>query len=482
MAETSDNVYRINDIEYIYDIIMFNNEDKFTIFTQDAIKLLVIEDTIENPFSEGYMIVNNTNNVLQRKYKIGDVEIDEQFDFNMGDKDYVSIKIVPKFTQKQEKGDIDEEIWALSYLFVVTEIEDLDTEGAGGNIKKFYLMDYQQYEMMNKTSNLSTATMQNIEKKEYLRDDNDRVSTTGDILKQIITLNNPNASFSNIWDTGGNKIFYTSPINNTYYKDLISIYSVHQSSVTNDFCILSKKRFTETWVLEKFEDIVEKSLNQSDKNKAGDYLLEAFYIADTANTPTDKIPKKTRVPTDYGVDKNFSFGDLSKIENFKLTEISRQDINDEFKTVIIHSYDFEGGKFKIQHDDINDTKSFYDTSYMGKLNSQKSLFNPSENQIANLNVDHTYGCSYLPDTSFEFLGRNEVLKSAYLLGLAMEFDSVGMTHRQSGTFFSVRKNYNYYDNEFEGKLQGIWFCTGVTHIFSGNTYTNNLVGIKLNKS
>jgi hypothetical protein len=480
MADISNNTYRINDIEYFYDVILFNNNDKVTILTQDAVKLLVIEDTVDNPFAQSYMIINNTNNVLQRKYKIEDTEIEEEFDFNLGDKDYVYIKVVPKFTQKQKEGDIDEKIWALTYLFVVTEIEDLDTEGAGDNIKKFYLMDYQEYEMMNKTSNLSTATMQKTEKPEYLRDDSDRVSTTGEILKQIINLSIPTPSFSDVWDEGGNKIFYTSPINNTYYQDLISIYNNHQSSVTNDFCILSKERFTETWKLEKFEDIVSKALNQSDPNQSGDYLLEAFYIADMANI--SKIPKQSRVPTDYGVDKNFSFGDLSKIDNFKLSEISRQDINDEFKTVIIHSYDFEGGKFKIQHDDINDTKSFYDNSYVGKLNSQKSLFKPSENQLANLNLDHVYGCSYLPETSFEFLARNEVLKSAYLLGLAMEFDTVGLTHRQSGTFFSVRKEYEYYDNEFEGKLQGIWFCTGVTHIFSGNTYTNNVVGVKLNKS
>lgn len=483
MDNISDNTYRINDIEYFYNVLIFNSNDKATILTQDAVKLLVIEDNITEPFTSGYLIIDNTNNVLQRKYTIGDTEIEEQFDFNMGDKDYVYIKITPKFTSKQKDGDIDETIWALSYLYVIVNIEDLDVEDAGANIKKIYLMDHQKYEMMNTTSTLSTASIQTVntnKKPEYLRDDVDRGVKTSQILKEIINKSIKTPKFSNIWDNGGNKIFYTSPINNTYLDDFEYIISIHQSSVTNDFCIVSKQRLTEIWKLEKFEDIVSKALNQTDKTKSGEYLMEAFYIADMGETP--RIPLKSRIPTDYGVKSNFSFGDLSKIDKFKLTEISKNDNIQEFKTMIAHSYDYEMGKFKIQHFDVSDTKTFYDDAYVGKLNSQKSLFNPSQNQIDNLNVEHNYGCSFTSDTSFEFLTRNEVLKSAYLLGLAVEFDTIGLTHRQSGTFFSIRKEYRYYDNEFEGKLQGIWFCTSVTHIFSGNTYTNNVMGIKLNKS
>jgi len=472
------NVSRLNDIEYIYNIVLFNSNSDAVILSQDAIKLLVIEDKITEPFTDGFIIIDNTNNVLQRSYKIDNKLIEAEFDFNMSDRDYLAVEIIPKFTEEQKKGDIDSKLWNLSYLFTIYDTEDIDTESSGESIKKLYFEDHQKFELSDKISNYSSSNYKKDNIPQYLRDDSDRTEYTGNILKQLFESAFKSSKFSDIWDIGSNKIFYTSPAGSDYLSDYKYIYNLHQSAVINDFCILSKERYTELWKLESFSDIIGKALNINDKNKSGEYQIEAFSIADMAEMPI--IPLETKVPTDYSVNINIAFGDLSKIDNFKLIEIARQDIMDEFKTSVAFSYNFDDGKFKIEHHDINDIKTFYETEYISKLKSKGSIFKIGDNQLNNLNVNYNYGSTYQPDNTFEHLSRNNVLKSAYLMGLGVEFSSIGMTHRQSGSFFSIRKDHNYYNNEFESKLQGQWFCTGVTHIFSGSIYKTDMMGVKLN--
>lgn len=480
MTNEEQSTSRINDIEYYYNVLITNNSgDKQVVLTQDAIKLLVIEDCVDDPFINGYIIVDNSNNALQRRYKVDGEVIEEQFDFNLSDKDFLYVEVVPKIYDKQKKDDINSKVWNLRYIFTIYDIEDYDSEDVLGNLKKLYLMDAQKYELLNRTSNFSTALLQKSDIPNYLRDDEDRTETTGKCIREIIR-GSVNAVFDKDWDEGGNKVFYTSPANATYLDDLQYFIEIHQSSVTDDFCILSKERYTEMWYLEPFEVIVSKSLDQNNKNKSGEYLMEAFIIVDTADMP--KIPYKSRVPTDFGVAGNVSFGDLSKIEKFRMFDVSKYDVSEEINTRVAHSYDFKNGKFKIQHHDISDIKKFYDEKYVGKLLSQTSLFEVSNIQKENKKIRYSYGCSYQEDTKFEFLTRNDVLKSQYMLGVGIEFSLTGMTNRQAGKFFSIRKEHNYYDNTYEGKLQGIWFCTSVTHVFTGTSYSNDIVGIKLNLS
>jgi len=483
MEETSENISRLNDIEYFYNVTLFNNSgDKIIILTQDAVKLLVIEDNVYDPFVSGYMLLDNPNNILQRKFEVDGEEQEAAYDFNLADTDYVFVEFVPRLSEDQKnKKDINQEFWNLTYTFAIYNIEEFEDDDPASNVKKVYLMDYNRFKLLDKTSKFSTANLQkDSEILPYLRDDTDRTEKTGNIIKAILNEGLDNPSFSTVWDEGFNEIFYTSPTNRTYLDDLYYIYQLHQGSVDSDFCILSKERYTEKWVLEKFQDIVSKSLKQSDKTKSGDYMMESFLISEIGEMPV--IPLKSRVPTDYGLDKNVSFSDLSKLENFKLFEISRMDISKKIKTVIANSYNFNDGKFIIEHYDISDTKEYYDNNYLSKLKTNKSLFKLNSNQISNANVAYRYASQYDGDNTFEFISRNGVLKSQYLSNLAIEFQLIGMTHRQSGKFFSIRKDGNYYANEYEGKLQGVWFCTSVIHTFTRTNYNNTIAGIKLNLS
>lgn len=480
------NTYKINDIEYYYNIMLVNKDgSKSALLTQSTVKLLVIDDDVCDPFTDSYIIIDNNNNVIQRRFKVDGVEMEELYDFNVSENDYVYVEIVPKLYKNQEKDDINPKVWNLQYIFVITDVEELDGANQfepNGSLKKMYLTDYQKFEMMDNTSFFSTANIKNeSEIAPYLRDDTDRLHKTGDILKEIIkgAIDNPEFDEEE-WDQGSNRIFYTSPVNNTYLDDFIYVYNLHQGSIDNDFCIIEKERYTELWHLEKFSDIMSKALNQTDKTKAGERLMEAFIVADTAENPI--IPKQFRVPTDFDVNRNVSFGDLSKIENFKLYDISRETYSNNIMTNIAHSYDFENGKFKIEHYDITDIKKFYDDNYVSKLKSQKSLFKVIKNREENKKLKQTYAASYEPENTHEFISRNIVLKSHYIMNLGIEFEVTGMTNRQAGKFFSIYKTNNYYDSSFEDKLQGIWFCTDVKHIFTETSYQNQITGVKINLS
>jgi hypothetical protein len=483
MKDNSPYDTQLNDIQYVYKVIIFNNDGRSISLSQDVIKLLVIHDKIISPFAEGYMIIDNKLNAIQRGYNNGEEDVEAAFDFNLSNNDYVYVEITPKFYDNQTKDDINDNVWTLKHTFAIYDTEDIPSETPDDKFKKLYLWDIDKMTMLEKTSDFSTGNYTSSDIPKYQMDDEDRMMSTGNIIKQLITNSNKSPEFDSIWDEGSNQMFYTSPTNKTYFDDLKYIYEIHQSSVTNDFSILSKNRYTDVWKLEKFSDIMGKSLNQNDKTKSGDYQLEAFIIAEGGES--EKIPFAKRVPTDYGYERNIFFGDQSKLEDYRLIEISKLDAAEAMKTVVAHSYDHNEGKFRVEHYDLKDTVSFYESNYSDKLKFGQLLNSSTllvdENRLNNVNLNHLYIPLYNTENTLEFCSRNNVLKSAYTLNIALEFSVTGFPHRESGKFFSVQKENRYVNSEFESKLQGQWFCVSVDHVFSENTYTNNVVGVKLNK-
>jgi hypothetical protein len=475
---------QLNDVEYVYKVMLFNNDGVSVVLSQDAIKVMVIKDSILTPFSEGYIILDNKQNVLQRGIKLNSKEVEARFDFNLGNNDYVLIEVTPKYYASQTENDVSGKRWTLSRTFSIYNTEDLESERPDDKFKKLYLWDIDKMDMVEKVSDFSTANNQeNNAIPPYKRDDEDRMQFTGDAMRSIIMESLKDPEFDDVWDTGNNQTFYTSPINATYHNDLMNIYGMHQGSVTNDFCILSKTNYDDKWKLEKFSSIAEKSLKQSNKSESGEYQSEAFILAEGGEAI--KIPLAKRVPTDYGFEKNTFFGDLSKLEDYRLIELSKMDAMESMVTYVAHSYDNNKGKFRIEHYDVSDTKKFYEENYSDKMKFGKlknaSTFYVDDNRLDNKNNLHTYTPLYTTENTLEYISRNKVLRSAYTLNVALEFSAVGMTHRKTGEFFSVQRENSYVPSEFESKLQGQWLYVSVEHVFTGNTYSNNIVGVKLNK-
>jgi len=298
-------VTQINDIEYFYEVILTNNSNKAIQLSQDAVKMLVITEDMD-VFTKGYMIIDNSSNAMQRSFKNSRGEVVEYaYDFNLANDDYIFISITPKFFSKQEKNSIPPEVWTLEYTFTVYDIEELGGNEPDSKFKKIYFHDQDKQIMVENTSTYSNFNYIKSDLSPYQMDDEDRQLYTGDILRNIITESLPNAIISDeIWDEGANQVFYTSPTNETYLGDLLNVYNIHQSNVTQDFCILEKRRYTNEWVCEKFSDIVGKALDQNDKTKSGEYQMETFTIAESGETST--IPQARRVPNDFQLERNIS--------------------------------------------------------------------------------------------------------------------------------------------------------------------------------
>jgi len=182
----------------------------------------------------------------------------------------------------------------------------------------------------------------------------------------------------------------------------------------------------------------------------------------------------------------YQFGDLSKIEHYSLFDLSKVDAMNNLVTTVGHAHDFNSGEFRIEHKDINDTQTFFTTNYSDKMRYSEvrgtGSFYVDDVRATNKRIIHSNTVLHNTENTLEYSTRNKVLKSAYVTNIGIEFSLVGYTHRRSGTFFSIQKEYEFQESEFENKLQGQWLCVKVDHVFSGSSYSNNIIGVRLNKS
>lgn len=484
MNNKTNNIVNLNNMRYNYIVTLINfNTGKQFSFTQSSVKLLVISDDVFNPFVSGYMIFENKLDSIHRSYMDGESVVDSGFNFNESGQDYLYVEITPSVGEKIESNLLSPEVWTLKYLFTIDSIESIEGGGSPDlKYKKLYLTDYRESIFKVKNIEFSTALLVDSDIPPSKRRDEDRMVKTGVAIKEIIkrTLGE-GEKFNREWDEGMWDIFYTStPLNKAIY-DLEYVYNKHQSEEKEDFCILSIERYTDEWKLEPFSSITEKALDRFNDKKSGEYQLESFIISEVGQSPI--IPDSTRVPTDYGSFlKNIHTPDYSNIDKFQLTDINYSDMSEHMTSVVIHNHNQKTGRFNVIHNDISDTKQFYDLNYSDNLKragfKNIGLFNIDNIRRNNTNIKHIY-------EQFEgnglYMGRNKVLKASYMLNLAIDFTIKGLTHRKSGTFVSVSKNSKFVPSEYENRLQGQWFCTNVEHVFMGDSYVNNISAIKLNK-
>ena len=65
-----------------------------------------------------------------------------------------------------------------------------------------------------------------------------------------------------------------------------------------------------------------------------------------------------------------------------------------------------------------------------------------------------------------------------MLGNSIYFESRGFTPRRTGVWFTIDRDYQYQENEYDQKVLGQYFATRVEHLIEGATYTNKIIGVK----
>lgn len=489
--------YTINKKNYLFRATFVNADNIAVDFQKGAIKELYLNDIIYNPFINGYIIIDNTEDVIERYVSnltlsefSGNSTVERGYRTRGDARDLLFLSIIPvdNTTNPYDEQSLEyNKVFSFQYVFVLSNEEDVssDTE----KLKKYTIVDLDYQILKEKKIFLSTANLISNDDISLLSN-KQRGSNTGDILKQILqtglgditsifsTLSGNNTVTPN-FEQGASKLFYSSPINNTALDDLNYIYGLH---VTNDpakdFSFLKKDDFTGEYTLKSASYYFSKAFDKA-SDSGGELFVENLTIAgsqDESNVVENDI-KKPLVALEFG-----ETGDVIDVKFFNTPGTVYQE---KVKTMLVHSYDFENKLFSVNgvDGDIENVKKTFSEFYVNPMKGKDNRPSPNlivnNTQRTNQNFDNTF-LIYGEDNNFLKLavGRNEVLKNALKLNLGVEIIVQGGLQRMSGRFISVDRKGSYVDNDFDSKFLGIYFIISVDHQFIDNEFYNKIVAVK----
>lgn len=507
MRYTTDTVYEerftyiIDSEKYIFKVTLFNPDGDLVTLTKSSVLELNIFDNIFEPWLKGTIILDNTDDVLERfvsspeDTEFTDKKSQKGYTMRGDGRDLLKIEILPIDGNKQDynsNNDNYNKIFAIKYIFCLEDEESLSYNEK--QAKKYSIVDYdleilkEQKGFFSSTDVIeaSSDTLTQLSNKQ-------REVPTGKCLKHIIkrSLSDGAAIKTNIdvdtgeeltpfFEDGLSQIFYSSPASSTSYNDLMYILERHVSSNTkNDFSFLKKENFTGEYVLQSAFDIFKAAYNP-ETGKTGSRFLENFTVTGSSRESNSIIEKEQKKPANA-----LEFGEKSEILDYKFFNSASRIRREKIKSYITHSYDFNKKEFNINMEDANiqNVKDVFADNYVSVMKGKDKA--PYPNFIINgmqrdnldyENVFSEYGDN--PEIRKSY-GLNKLLKNALITNMGVEITVKGQLQRKAGRFFSIDRAGDYIDNPYDNKLLGIYFILDVQHLFvDDTTYLNKLVAIK----
>jgi hypothetical protein len=489
--------YTINKKNYLFRVTFLNADGITVDFQKGAVKELYLHDLVTNPFAKGYIVIDNTDDVIER-FKSSPMD-SEFFDSSVqrgyrvrGDgRDLVLITVIPvepSMDPYNEQSNEFNRIFGFQYAFILGN--ELDTSTNTGKLKKYELIDADEEYLKDRKIFFSTVDVLKRPDAAFLSD-RQREALTGDCLKYIITkgLEDNNAIFNTLsgtipitpnFESGSSKIFYSSPNDYSALDDLMYIYDYHVSNdPSKDFSFLQKDDFTGEYSLQSCSNIFSKAFDKQ-SDAGGLFYIENLTITgtqDASNVIENDIKKPLRA---------LEFGETSDIIDVKFFNTPGSVYQDKVQSVLVHAYDFERKAFSINQvdGDIEKAKKDFTQLYVqpmkGKDNRPTPNFIINNTQKTNQNFKNEF-LIYSEDNDFLKLsvGRNKLLKEALMLNLGVEITLQGGFQRKSGKFISIDRTGNYIDNDFDNKFLGIYFILSVEHTFiNDDQYVNKIIAVK----
>ena len=489
--------YTINRKNYLFRAT-FVNPDGITVdFQKDAIKDIYLQDNVYNPFVSGYLVIDNTEDYIER-YKLP-AQTSEFVD-NVGERGYRTrgdardilllsiIPVDPSADPYDEKSLDYNKVFGFQYVFILSNEIDMPSET--GKLKKYTIDDFDFQILKEKKLFFSTVNLLKRDNIAFLSD-NERQARTGDCLKYILKtgLENPLSVYTTLsginevtpnFESGASELFYSSPNNYTALDDLMYMYNIHVSNSSGkDFSFLLKDKYTGEYTLESASSIFQKAFNKQN-DSGGQYYIENITITgatDEGNVIENDI-KKPLIALEVG--------ETSDIIDIKFFNTPGQEWQNNIKTTLVHSYNFDRKTFDINGVDGNiqrvkdNFSNLYVNPMKGKNDKQSTNFIINNTQKTNKSFDNQF-LMYSEDSEALklSLGRNKLLKDALKLNLGVEIIVQGGFQRKSGRFISIDRSGSYVDNDFDNKFLGIYFILQVEHIFKGNnSYNNKIIAVK----
>ena len=489
---------QLNNQLYEIDIRLSNAETDLRI-PVGAVQDLVIVDSIYTSFAYAILTINSTGNsldnlVASERDVVRNVVEKTTFSFNTDGRDSFYISIVPKSTTGY---DFDKSIWGFNHdgemaspFIIYDEEEILDNQGQVKS-KVFYLKS--ELQQLLEELNISWSTANVVMSKYANKINVNHVSNslrkayTGDCIQHLIDnsagLNHRGHSYeySDNWDRGATKAFYTSGPQTTAMEDLQALLDKHVSTISDDFCIFTEERNGKL-SLTPMSTIYSKAYKE-DFTQLGEYFVDAFSThggsmdVDAAGGITRTVPSKI-----YGFSETES-NDLEGLVNFSYLNIANTDSQNELITTMVHSYNHNEKQFSIDCKDnhIYNIKKRMGDLYTSKMKGTgKSTVLPLNNsKVDNSITKHIFSGG---GTRQERLpaGINRVIRKSFAFGPNISFDIKGSTARRSGRFMIMNANYANVDAPFAKVFVGEWLVTKVAHYFSfvKNQYINTVSCVK----
>lgn len=449
-----------NNKEYTVRIAILNSKGGIVILKKSSIRSLKISDNIFNPFHTGTLELVNDFNVLENN--------DPPYEFLGNGSDVLYIDIIP--TNGSEAFEISLKCIATS---------SLDRQEGNSQYKKIDFVEYGQYILNAKYCSVMDLK-KDTGKNSYLNTNAASSASTGDWIKRIINKafeSDPeDMSLFDVDKESGQPIFDaegSSNINLTMYASMtyekLLTYIMQKHTHNGSPCVLTHDRTSKKFQLMSLQQLFEKN----DK-----YVAEVLTYGDTrqSNEARPSIEFKS---------SPVHFGHESQIDRFKVIEPSASFGATHFCNEAVASFSRATGTFTY------DMKSLSKNNFIKKYEQMfvepfKKLFSansvmPNFNNQSLASNTWTDTTNTQPAAVGETERMNSKLASLLYMNTTYLISLPGNTGRQSRTFVDVFKQAQGSDTptskDDKNKL-GRHLVTSVDHIFTQDTYTNQLETVK----
>ena len=485
----------LDDRVFKFQVYFWNNDGRLVKIPKSTIQELVIQDNLLDWYHSGYMLFSNPKNVFERvtkKYTNGQETDVIPYRFRNDGRDYLYIEIdVPIQDDITSSESLNNEIFTIKLMCSIYNTEDVTGSGPDDKLKKVYFWDYRHQLMLEHSMFWSSAHAvkrqgnNDVARSLYLLDDTGRSVYTGDGIKDLITEclktgeNVP--EFEEDFSKGGDKLFYTSPVDSKVSDDLDYLVSKHvHDNKHAEPCLLRVNRFTDKWSLLPISEYFKRAYI-SDKKIPGEYQLDKFYLGEESS-PEEVSTNRLRTPDKSTAMNNF-FVDANIINDFEFLEMSATDSTTFMNTTLVHMYDHETKQFNIQleESDIDNTRTFMKENIIGNMLGGEGGVHPNivlnklrknnKNVMSQFTTDANKVKEYA-------IGRNRTIMTAILAGNAIKFNAKGLPSRQAGRFIAIDRDAGYNENDFDDKILGQYLVTSVVHQITNKGYNNEVIGVK----
>jgi hypothetical protein len=481
-----------NSSKYAFKTNLVSNDGRSQELKPGVVRQLVISDSFLNFYTAGYAVVDNSFDGIERNTPENINNNNRGFVFKGDSRDFLTVDIMPNLNDSAYAGSSKKEqadkLFRIQSNFAIYNSEDIGGDQLGQKFKKLYFWDAYYELLLEKNSYFSTANSVASGINILNADNSDRGIYTGDALKLFLTdFFNENdgypATISDNFDKGDTKIFFSSPANFKGIDALEYILNRHVSSQDKNYdpAFLRLERGALVFSFESLKSIFSKAINvDNGKLSIGEYYLETFKIGEFSDVKNDASLLKTS----YTPPNALFFQKIGTINNFSADFMAGQYTQQSITNNIVHSYEHESKSFGVDEDrnTITSTMSVYSTNYVEPfnrpgVNSAFANFFPGNYRDQVKNNRNFFTVMNDPNQRLAF-GRNLCIRNLLFHNNSVLFRVPGSTHREAGKFIGLDRDGNFQTSDFDDKILGIYFILEVKHIFSGDSYENEIRCIK----